>query len=208
MRPSELCSKEHYKITGGVLRWLNEPVLLNSKSFIGGIRLIRATERLQSRWGVSPECVRYWCRRQRDGGDCQTRYACRSPGLLSRFDAKVRYVILRLRLKHPRWGPSRIRLGLTKRPSLKGLPLPSETQIGRYLHQWLCFRHQRSARPVRERPRPPTQVHQRWQLDFKMSIALQDGSQVNLHTVRDPVGAACLDAVITPAGRVGQGPGK
>ena len=126
--------------------------------------------------GVSPECVRYWCRRQRDGGDCQTRYACRSPGLLSRFDAKVRYVILRLRLKHPRWGPSRIRLGLTKRPSLKGLPLPSETQIGRYLHQWPRFRHQRSARPVRERPRPPPKSinagnwTSRWALLCKMVV--------------------------------------
>ncbi len=158
--------------------------------------------------GVSPECVRYWCRRQRDGGDCQTRYVRRSPGLLSRFEAKVRYVILRLRLAHPRRGPGRIRLGLTKRPSLKGLRLPSETQIGRYLHQWPRFRRRRSARPVRERPHSPTQVHQRWQLDFKMGLALQDGSQVNLHTVWDPVGAACLGAVVTPAGRTGQEPKK
>lgn len=158
--------------------------------------------------GVSPACVRYWCRRQRDGGDCQTRYACPSPGVLSRFDAKVRYVILRLRLEHPRWGPSRIRVRLKKRPSLKGLRLPSETQLGRYLHQWPRFRRQRSAKPVRERPRQPTQVHQRWQLDFKMGIALQDGSLVNLHTVRDPVGEVCLGAVISPAGRVGQAPQK
>jgi hypothetical protein len=39
-----------------------------------------------------------------------------------------------------------------------------------------------------------------------MGIALQDGSQVNLHTVRDPVGAACLGAVLSVAGRVGQAP--
>ena len=27
--------------------------------------------------GVSVECVRYWCRRQRDGGSCQSQYAGR-----------------------------------------------------------------------------------------------------------------------------------
>jgi hypothetical protein len=51
-------------------------------------------------------------------------------------------------------------------------------------------------------------VHQRWQVDFKMGIALRNGSQVNLHTVRDPVGEACLGAVIFQAGPVGQVPAK
>jgi hypothetical protein len=37
-----------------------------------------------------------------------------------------------------------------------------------------------------------------------MEIALNDGSLVNLHTVRDPVGAACVGAFISPAGQVGQ----
>jgi len=39
-------------------------------------------------------------------------------------------------------------------------------------------------------------VHQRWQLDFKVDIALQDGTVVDLHTVRDPVGEACIGAVV------------
>jgi transposase InsO family protein len=158
--------------------------------------------------GVSKECVRYWRRRQRDGGDCQNRYQRGHSGLLSRFDPKVGYAIMRLKLAHPRWGPRSIRHHLKKRSSLKGLPLPKEAQIGRYLHQWSRFR-----RPLRvvlpsQRPDPPTYVHQRWQVDFKMGIALKDGSQVNLHTVRDPVGEACLGAVIFPAGSVGQAPAK
>ena len=33
----------------------------------------------------------------------------------------VRYCILRLWLKHPRWGPDRIRVHLKKRSSLRGL---------------------------------------------------------------------------------------
>jgi transposase len=39
--------------------------------------------------GVSKWTVRYWCRRQREGGDCQTRYGSGPRGLLSRFDPKV-----------------------------------------------------------------------------------------------------------------------
>ncbi|MGD8969299.1 MAG: hypothetical protein PVI07_17485 [Anaerolineae bacterium] len=47
-------------------------------------------------------------------------------------------------------------------------------------------------------------MHQRWQIDFKMGIALKDGTLVNLLTVRDPVGEACLGAFVFPAGQVGR----
>lgn len=158
--------------------------------------------------GFSKECVRYWCRRQRDGGDCESRYHRKRPGILSHFDAKVGYAIMRLRLEHPRWGPRSIRHRLKKRCSLKGLSIPKEAQIGRYLHQWSRFRRRPAVVLPRQRPDPPTQVHQRWQVDFKMGLALSDGSQVNLHTVCDPVGEVCLGAVIFPAGQVGQVPRK
>lgn len=158
--------------------------------------------------GVSKECVRYWCRRQRDGGDAEGRYQRSHRGLLSRFDPKVRYAIVRLKLQHPRWGPRSIRHRLKKRSSLKGLPLPKEAQIGRYLHQWSRFRRLPRRVLPSQRPESPQRVHQRWQVDFKMGIALRNGSQVNLHTVRDPVGEACLGAVIFQAGPVGQAPAK
>ena len=80
---------------------------------------------------VSRECVRYWCRRQRDGGSCKTTYRKEATGILSRFHWLVRYCVLRLRLEHPRWGPGIIRHHLQKRSSLKGLVLPSPAQIGR-----------------------------------------------------------------------------
>lgn len=148
--------------------------------------------------------VRNWCRRQRDGGDCRTEYRREPSGLLSRFDPKVRYCILRLRLEHPRWGPNRIRAKLKKRPSLHGLRLPSEASIGRYLHQWPRFRRRPRQKVKKERPRQPTEVHQRWQLDFKMGIASNNDSQVNLCTVRDPVGEACIGAFVSPAGKAGR----
>lgn len=154
--------------------------------------------------GVSRECVRYWCRRQSDGGSCRTNYRREPSGLLSRCDPLIRYCILRLRLKHPRWGPNRIREKLKKRRSLRGLRLPGESSIGRYLHQWTRFRRQPRNKPRRKRPEEPTQVHQCWQIDFKLGIALNDDSLVNLHTVRDPVGEACVGATVFPAGQVGQ----
>jgi transposase InsO family protein len=95
---------------------------------------------------------------------------------------------------------------MKKRSSLKGLRFPSESSIGRYLHQWERFRRRRKFEVVRERLRQAQQVHQRWQIDFKMEIPLKDGSLVNLCTIRDPIGEACIGAFVFPAGR--RKPGK
>jgi hypothetical protein len=113
----------------------------------------------------------------------------------------VRYVILRLRLKHPRWGPNRILYWLKKRTSLRSLRLPSEASIGRYLHQWRRFRRKPKKKPVREAATAPTRVHQRWQIDFKVGITLKDGQKVNLHSVRDPVGEAYIGEFVFPTGK-------
>jgi transposase len=158
-------------------------------------------EKIADRFGVSKWRVRYWCRRQRDGKGCETHYHREPRGLLSNFDSKVRYCVLRLRLEHPRWGPNRIRAKLKKRPSLRGLKLPSEACIGRYLHQWRRFRRKPKKKPIRRRSQPPTAVHQRWQVDFKVGIRLESGLRVNLHTVRDPVGAAYIGDFVFATGK-------
>ncbi len=164
-------------------------------------------EQIADAYGLSEGCIRYWCRRQREGGSCVTHYHRAEPGLLQRFDPLVRYGILRLRLSHPHWGPAYLRQKLAKWPCLQGKRLPCVAQIGRYLHQWPRFRRRRK-HPVlaKERVDAATQVHQRWQLDFKLGLALQDDSQVNLHTVRDPVGEVCIVACVTPAGPAGHVP--
>lgn len=159
---------------------------------------------IAAKHGVSLECVRYWCRRARQGESLESHYCRQGPGFLQRFDPLVRYVILRFRLAHPRWGPSRIRYHLEQRPSLHHKALPGPTQIGRYLHQWVRFRRppKRPVPPV-VRPEAPTRVHQCWQVDFKLGIPLADGTLVNLHTVHDPVGSVCITVRITVAGTVG-----
>lgn len=145
---------------------------------------------------VSVECVRYWCRRQRNGGGYQSRYRGRSKGLLQQFDPLVRYWILRLRLTHPRWGSRSLRLHLKKQPSLSGKRLPALASIGRYLHQWQRFHRQGKKKPAAVRPQQPTRVHECWQIDFKVAIPLRDGTLVDLHTVRDPFGEVCIAAVL------------
>ena len=161
---------------------------------------------IADREGASKWTVRYWCRRDRDGGDLRTMFRREPAGLLRRFDPKVRHCVLRLRLEHPRWGPNRILAGLRKRPSLRGLLLPSEASIGRYLHQWPRFCRKPKEQIKRQRPQEPTAVHQRWQIDFKLAILLDNGCYVNLHTVRDPVGEACIGAFVFSAGKMGRVP--
>lgn len=168
-----------------------------------------ATYRQIAAWaGVARECVRYWCRRLRKGGRAESAYARRSGGILSCFDAKIRFRILYLRLTHPRWGPTPIRHGLGTCPALRTLRLPSPAVIGRYLHQFARFRRPPAPAVVRQRPTPPTAVHQRWQIDFKLGIAIGGAVLVNLHTVRDPVGAACLAARLTVTHVVGMKPAR
>jgi len=163
-------------------------------------------QQLAEQAGVSKQCVRYWCRILRDGGSCHTTHPRPLRGLLSRFHPRLRYAILRLRLEHPRWGPTRIRAHLQSRRALRGLSLPSDASIGRYLHQWPRFRRPKPKLPRRVRPTQPTAVGQRWQIDFKLGIALRNGTLVNLHTLRDPLGEVCLGAFVFAAGRVGQPP--
>jgi transposase InsO family protein len=161
-------------------------------------------------YGVSRECVRYWCRRQKQGCDCVTRSGKR-PGrrrrALERFERDVRCWILCERRRYPGRGPRSILHALGKKPELAGRRRPSEASIGRFLHQWAAFRRApRRKTVVRERPVQPKQAFECWQVDFKMGIKLGNGTQVNLHTVREPVAGACLMLRVTPAGRQGHKP--
>lgn len=92
-------------------------------------------------YGVSLECVRLWCRRQRDGGGVQDRYYNPRAGVLSQFSPGVCEAILTMRRAHPHWGPASLLLHLRKDKQLAGQALPSRASIGRYLHSFAEFRH-------------------------------------------------------------------
>lgn len=156
--------------------------------------------------GVSRECVRYWCRRQNKGGQPVTPLHRPPPGILSRFPAIVGETILKLRVEHEKWGPGRIQYHLGKETRLAGEHLPCQAQIGRYLHQFEKYRRSRKPAHRRVRPHPASQVHQRWELDFKMGIVIHADALVNLHSIWDPCGETCLKAMIYPAGVAGHAP--
>jgi transposase InsO family protein len=147
---------------------------------------------------VSPMCVRYWCRRLRDGKPVDTTYRRQPAGLLHSFDPLVRYVILRLRLQHPHWGPSRLRFHAQRRPSLRGMRLPRAASIGYYLHQWECFHRRPRLAQTAATTTAPGRVHEQWQVDYKMDIALADGRRISLLDVHDPVGAAAIGSFSHP----------
>jgi transposase InsO family protein len=52
------------------------------------------------------------------------------------------------------------------------------------------------------RPLQPSRVHQRWQIDFKVGIQLAEGKQVDLHSVRDPLGEAYIGVCLYPTEEV------
>jgi transposase len=86
-------------------------------------------------YGVSLECVRYWCQKQQRGEGVQSQWHIPQRGALSQFDESVRKKVLELKQEHPRWGPVSLRLQLEKEPGLKGKRLPSPASIGRLLHE-------------------------------------------------------------------------
>ena len=160
-------------------------------------------------YGLSRECVRGWCRRQRDGKGLQshTQGAAKHAGPLQRFDPMMSTCILCLRRANCHWGPSRILFKLKECPPMKGKRLPSEATIGRYLHQFPEFRRKSKKEPLKHAVLvQPTAVHECWAMDFKMGIRLGDDSQVNLHSVRDVFGAVSVMERATPAGKAGRKP--
>jgi transposase len=92
-------------------------------------------------YGVSVECVRMWCRRQRAGGGVEDRYYNPRAGVLSQFSVRVREEIVALKRLHRHWGPASIMIHLGKDSRLAGEELPSRASIGRYLYSFVEFRH-------------------------------------------------------------------
>jgi transposase InsO family protein len=94
---------------------------------------------------------------------------CRGP--LATAHPRLKYVLLRLKRVHRGWGVDKLRLELTRRPSLQGLGIPQRSALASYLAQFGA-RLRRPRRVPTHRPAPasrlaPTQPHQCWQMDFK-----------------------------------------
>jgi len=155
--------------------------------------------------GYHRDTVRHWWRQYRVGGwqALEARPQQRPErGLLSSFDPCVRYVILRLKREHPKWGADLLLLKLRQRPSLKGLRLPSRSAIAAYLKPYLprLWSHRRATlkRPSLTKPRI-TQVHECWQMDFKGDENLGACGVFAPFTVVDGLTSAPLETQLYPA---------
>jgi hypothetical protein len=150
--------------------------------------------------GVSLECVRYWCRKQKKGQGVKSQWHLPKRGVLSQFSGIVIERIQMMRGKHPGWGPVSLWMNLEKEADLKGKRLPSPASIGRYLHE----DPENRRRPKSQPPDLPlitlTHAHQRWEIDFKVKIHLKCGETVQMHTVTDPFSGAHIGAYLYGSG--------
>ena len=88
--------------------------------------------------GVSYWTARKWIRRGKRGGleNLASSYGRPALGPLGGFDPLVRYIVLRLKKEHPKWGAEYVVKKLKEKPSLKGKEIPGGTTIWRY---WRSF---------------------------------------------------------------------
>jgi hypothetical protein len=159
--------------------------------------------------GVHRDTARYWWRQYRDHGWSALLPAARQPtptGSLSRFHPLVRYVALRLKRQHPKWGPDVLLLKLRQRASLRGHKLPSRSALAAYLSPYLP-RLQPARRVTVKRPTTATPVvnapHVCWQMDFKGDERLGSCGSFAPFMVVDAYTSAPLETRLYPAGLKG-----
>jgi hypothetical protein len=159
--------------------------------------------------GVHPDTARYWWRQYRDHGWSALLPVPRQPtptGSLSHFHPLVRYVALRLKRQHPKWGPDLLLLKLRQRASLRGHKLPSRSALAAYLSPYL-HRLQQSHRGTVKRPTAAAPVvnapHVCWQMDFKGDERLGSCGSFAPFMVVDAYTSAPLETRLYPAGLKG-----
>lgn len=178
------------------------------------IEMIRLKERGMSQaqiaqhMNVHKDTVKKWCRVYREQGWEGLRPkppGGTATGLLGRFAPVVRYVALRLKCEHPKWGPEVLRLAMSRRASLRGKTLPSRSALAAYLKPYLprlqkgrnAVRHRAAAKVWRLR-----EVHECWEMDFKGSERV-GACEVAPLLITDALTSAPLAEIILPASRAG-----
>lgn len=145
--------------------------------------------------------VRKWWRRYRDQGwaGLQPKPLGRPRGALQTFDPMVKYVILKLKRRHPGWGPDTIRLALQRRTSLHGYRLPKRTALYNYIHSFYPRLNEHRRLKTERFVHQPTEVqavHVRWQMDFKGDEQIADLGKVRPWLVCDEYTSAPLAGII------------
>ena len=127
-------------------------------------------------------------------------------GTLSSFDPLVRYVALRLKCEHPKWGSDLILLKMQQRVAVRGKRLPCRSALAAYLKPYLA-RIQQRRRTTLQRPAQPAvrveRPHECWQMDFKGDEALGTCGKFAPFMVVDVYTSAPLATRLYPAGLKG-----
>ena len=114
-------------------------------------------------------------------------YGRPTTGPLAGFDPLIRYLALRLKRQHPKWGAEYILKKLREKLSLRGKKLPSATTIWRY---WRNFGDRLFPKrdPSRSEIRPSDTPHGVWQMDAKESVQIPGVGLVSFNQARDEFG--------------------
>jgi hypothetical protein len=84
---------------------------------------------------------------------------------------RLKLRLLRLKRQHRGWGVDKVRLELTRTPSLHALPIPQRSALAAYLARFgprlRRARRHATQRPPNPPPAPATAPHQCWQADVK-----------------------------------------
>jgi transposase InsO family protein len=139
--------------------------------------------------GVSFWTVRKWIRRGKHHGaeNLGSCYGRPARGHLGGCDLRMRYRVLRLKRKHPKWGAEYVRKKLGEDPRFRVSEIPSASSIWRY---WRSFGERLF--PKRDPPtseiEPSDHPHGVWQMDAKESMEIPGVGLVSFNHARDEYG--------------------
>ena len=135
---------------------------------------------------LSFECVRFWYRQYRDKGESGLISHSHKP--MEKFDEKVREIALQLKREHKNWGAKVILTKMRKIPELKGLRLPSVSQLYVYynsLDEKLLRDYNKDKLPSIPPEDKATQPNECWQIDFKEKVLVENVGKVSILNIRD-----------------------
>jgi transposase InsO family protein len=129
-------------------------------------------------------------------GDTRRKQGRPAGGILSTYPELIRQAALSLKTSHPHWGPANVLIELRRHPELMGQRLPSTSRLSA-LFKRHCPEAVQSHLPRKGSATPivkPAVAHQRWQIDTKEKVRLDDGELASILEIRDPFSAVMIAA--------------
>lgn len=115
-------------------------------------------------------------------------------GILSTFPAEISQKAIEFKTNHPHWGPANVLLELRNHFGDTQMRLPSPSRLSA-LFKVRCPQAIQQRRKHPKPAAPPSlvrHVHQRWQIDAKEDIRLENGEIASILNIRDPTGAIMI----------------